>query len=193
MAALFALAVMLAVVIVSDHPAKGLADVIGDSRVERYFVPTRGEVASRRSQRCTREIASAVISPSSFGRAIKKKLRRFVEAGAGPILGYGIDELLCRDVTRDGRREMVVLLKCCTANTPTPWAIFARRSGSWRPIFQVVSRKISVSDLRVSKKGDVLEKLPRYEQGDAVCCPSRYSYRVTHWNGSRFVVRSERP
>lgn len=156
----------------------------GDS-VDRTLPQTSG----RSIQECSRRAARSVIPRSSFGRTIRKKLRRFVEVGAGPILGYGIAKLICQDVTRDGRDEMIVLLKCCTSNTPTPWAIFEHRAETWHPIFQVVSRKISVSRLRVNATGDVVEKLPRYEPDDALCCPSGYSYRVTHWNGSRFVVR----
>jgi hypothetical protein len=111
-----------------------------------------------------------------------------LEGSPGPILGYSIYKLICRDVTGDGRSEMVLLLQCCTANTPTPWAVFQRKARRWRPIFQVVSRKISVVDLRVNPAGDLVEKLPVYQQGDAMCCPSSYAYRTRHWNGTRFVT-----
>lgn len=141
---------------------------------------------------CSRATARGVIGDSSFGRAIERRLGQYVAGGAGPILGFGISQLICADVTRDGRREMIVLLKCCTANTPTPWAIFARRGGAWRPLFRVVSRRISVTRIRVNARGDVVEKLPRYEPDDGLCCPSGYTYRTTRWNGSRFVVRAGR-
>jgi len=138
---------------------------------------------------CTRKAARAAILGSSFGRSIEKKLPDNVKNGAGGILGHGIWKLRCADVTRDGRKEMIVVLTCCTANTPTPWAIFGRKAGKWRPAFQVVSRKTSLAGLRVNSKGDVVEKLPIYRLDDALCCPSSFSYRFTHWNGSRFVVR----
>jgi hypothetical protein len=130
-----------------------------------------------------------VIPASSFGKAIKRKLRPWTEFGAGPILGYGLWRLICEDVTRDGQDEMIALLTCCTAGTPMPWAIFERKADSWRPVYQVVSRKVTLSGLRVNDMGDVVEKLPRYAPDDAYCCPSAFSYRVTHWTGSRFVVR----
>jgi hypothetical protein len=141
------------------------------------------------TSKCSKKAARAAILGSSFGRSIRRKLRRFVKVGAGPILGYGIWKLLCKDVTRDGRKEMIVALTCCTSGTPTPWAIFERQRRAWRPVFQVVSRKVSLWGLRVNADSDVIEKLPRFKPGDALCCPSSFSYRMTHWNGSRFVVR----
>ena len=141
-------------------------------------------------QKCSRKTATAVIPRSTFGRSIKKKLRRYVEVGAGPILGYGIDDLICRDVTRDGRAEMIVLLTCCTAKTPTPWAIFTRRAQAWRSAFRVVSRKITVSRLRVNQQGDIVERRPRYDADDPLCCPSSFTRRLTHWDGKQFVVRT---
>jgi hypothetical protein len=150
------------------------------------------QTAAASARRCSRRTARSRIPRSGFGNTITTKLRRYAEAGAGPVLGYGIAQLICADVTRDGRAEMIVLLKCCTANTPTPWAIYERKAGAWRPVFQVVSRKISVTSLRVDSDGDLVEKLPRYASGDPLCCPSAFSYRATHWNGSRFVVRHQR-
>jgi hypothetical protein len=170
--------------------AKGYAHASRARSAEAYF-----EHAARADDRleCSRDFARFAIVSSSFGSSIWKRLRRFVNVGAGPILGFRIWKLICRDVTRDGRREMIAVLTCCTAATPTPWAIFRRGKTRWRPIFQVVSRKVSLSDLTVDANGDVIEKLPIFRPGDAICCPSAFSYRVTRWDGRRFVVRPLNP
>jgi hypothetical protein len=163
------------------------------AKLRRFLRRTGYVQASRAAPRaaptCSKSAARKAILSSSFGAAIKRKLHRWVKVGADPILGYGIWKLLCADVTRDGRKEMIAVLTCCTSDTPTPWAIFGQKRSGWRPIFQVVSRKLSLWGLRVSAVGDVIEKLPRFKPGDALCCPSAFSYRVTHWNGTRFVVR----
>jgi len=137
---------------------------------------------------CTRPAARSAVRHSSFGAAIRKKLPGNVKYGAGPLLGHSIWKLRCADLTGDGRDEMVVALACCTVSTPTPWAIFRRGRGKWHTAFKRVSRKTTLADLRIDAARDVVEKLPVYEPGDALCCPSGYSYRVTHWSGSRFVA-----
>jgi hypothetical protein len=41
---------------------------------------------------------------------------------------------VCRDITGDGHREMIVRLGCCTGGSLSPWAIFKHNppdSGEW--------------------------------------------------------------
>ena len=142
---------------------------------------------------CSRSTAIRATRSSSFGRKIKRRLAGMLKSQTGaPIFGtYDVAKLICRDVTRDNKPEMIVLLQCCTVSTPSPWAIFGRNANGWQPVFDVVDRHLAVygKGLRVNRAGDVVETLPRYKKSDALCCPSSLYHRTTHWNGSRFVTR----
>jgi len=101
---------------------------------------------------------------------------------------FRVSRVLCRDLTGDGRKEMVVLLACCGGNTvlSSPWAIFKADDRGWRLGY---SRPTGVvHDLKVSADSDVATKSPKYGPNDAKCCPSAYIYRSVHWNGTAFVT-----
>jgi hypothetical protein len=105
----------------------------------------------------------------------------------------------------------VVLLRCCTVSTPSPWAIYIRQGKSWRLSYERIGYKTenieggtlaayTVFGLRVSgatQPPSITEQNPWYGPTDANCCPSGYVYRTVAWDGSRFVattspvVRSE--
>ncbi len=97
---------------------------------------------------------------------------------------YSIHQVICRDLTGDGVKEMTVLLLCCTTAAASPWAIFEEKHGRWRPAFR---RAPPIDDIGLRGRA-IVERLPVYRYGDALCCSS-FTKRITvRWNGSRFAV-----
>jgi hypothetical protein len=77
---------------------------------------------------------------SSADAAARSALLPYAERHAPKTYAGGIDKLdyqrgalICRDLTGDGRREMIVRMNCCTGGAPTPWGIFTLdAAGAWR-------------------------------------------------------------
>lgn len=94
---------------------------------------------------------------------------------------------LCRDLTGDGDREMIVRLLCCTGGSLTPWAIFKHdAAGEWRMAYVQVKDTVFQLGLRGRR---VRTMLPfPYEGG----CTNRVRYRLVWWSGSRFRSRLTR-
>jgi hypothetical protein len=89
--------------------------------------------------------------------------------------------LICRDLTGDGRAEMIVRLTCCTGGSLSPWAIFQRDdTGEWRmPYAQI---RDTVFQLKIVRRS-VRTMLPAPYEG---ACTSHVRYRVVRWTGARF-------
>jgi hypothetical protein len=79
---------------------------------------------------------------------------------------------------------MAVQFGCCTADSPTPLAIFLALNGRWQLSYSWhgVSYR-----LRVRSHG-FIEARPVYK-GGPLCCPAYYAYWSVTWNGQRWVVR----
>jgi hypothetical protein len=91
---------------------------------------------------------------------------------------------ICRDLDRDGEREMIVPLTCCTGGSLSPWAIFKHDdAGQWRMAYASV--KNTVFRLRV--RGRVVRAMmPAPYEG---ACTRYVRFRVVRWRGSRFHSR----
>jgi hypothetical protein len=88
---------------------------------------------------------------------------------------------ICRDLTGDGEREMIVRLGCCTGSSLGPWAIFKHdAAGQWRMAY--VQVRDTVFRLSVRRR-IVRTTLPAPYEG---ACTPYVRYRVVRWNGSRF-------
>ena len=134
---------------------------------------------------CTKAAARKAVAGTGFARRIKATLGAVFRPGESVLGLYGVGQLLCADVTADGRREMVVLLQCCTVASPSPWAIFkVDARGRWALRYTRI-RTVAFR-LRVDAAGDVEAKSPRYAAADPNCCPSSYQYVRAHWTGSAF-------
>ena len=137
---------------------------------------------------CTQAAARKAIVASGFARKVKATLGASFFGSNGSVLGlYRVRRPLCADVTGDGTPEMVVLLRCCTVSSPSPWAIFMATSrGSWGLRYSRI--RTVVFDLRVDAGADVEAKSPRYAPSDRNCCPSSFDYVRAHWTGTTFVT-----
>lgn len=99
---------------------------------------------------------------------------------------FSVVKVACHDFTGDGRRDMAVLLMCCTAASPTPLAIFQNRGDRWRLRFSQVRRLV----YGIRARGpDLILRSPHFEISDPLCCPSSYRHYRLRWAGNRFVLR----
>jgi hypothetical protein len=107
-----------------------------------------------------------------------------VYKGAIAKLHYERGALLCRDLTGDGRADMVVRMNCCTGGAPTPWGIFVRdAAGRWRLRY---ARAADTVFTLVVEGYSVRATMPDPYEG--ACTPFVRS-RLVAWNGTRFAGR----
>jgi hypothetical protein len=147
--------------------------------------PTDETTAS--TPECSKNAARRAVLDSDFEPAVR-------DLGAVPPgdplfgqFGYVLADLICRDFTSDGLKEMVVQLGCCTGGSPSPWAVFTPDNGRWRLAFH---RENIPATLSV--EGDaIVEKSPAYAAGDPTCCPSTYRFGHIRWDGSSFIFESD--
>jgi hypothetical protein len=137
---------------------------------------------------CTKAAARKAVVSTGFARRVKARLGASVFRPGESVLGlFGVGQLLCADITGDSRREMIVLLQCCTVSAPSPWAIFkAGARGRWALRYSRI--KTVAFRLRVDAARDVEAKSPHYAPSDPNCCPSSYDYVRAHWTGRTFVT-----
>jgi hypothetical protein len=136
---------------------------------------------------CSKAAARHAVIDTSFARKVKSTLGSAIFRPGETVLGlFKITTVICADVTGDGAKEMVVSLQCCTASSPSPWAIFKAGSGRWALRYSRI--KTITARLRVDPHGDVEEKSPRYAPDDPFCCPSSYRYVRAHWTGTAFTT-----
>ena len=134
---------------------------------------------------CTKAAARKAVLSTGFARRIKTTLGSVFRPGESVLGLFDVGQLLCADVTADGRREMIVLLQCCTVSAPSPWAIFkVDARGRWALRYTRI-RTVAFR-LRVDAAGDVEAKSPHYAPSDPNCCPSSYHYVRAHWTGTAF-------
>jgi len=110
---------------------------------------------------------------------------------------FRVSRAFCRDLTGDGRREIVIWLGCCTVGSPDPWAILVKRRGRWHVKFSRVNGNffgLEVDTFRFEEGllPAVEEKIPVFGSQDPNCCPSSFHFRYTRWSPHRhrFVVDS---
>jgi hypothetical protein len=137
---------------------------------------------------CDEQAAKEAVVESEFEAAVRDL--GAVQPGT-PLFkqfGYVFNKLICRDLTGDGAEEMVIQLACCTASSPTPWAIFsASDDGTWELAFH---RDLINAGLSV--EGDeIVEKQPALAAGDPSCCPSTYRFGRVTWDGAEFAFTSD--
>jgi len=152
--------------------------------VSGVFVATASQ-ASAAEPACSKAAAMRATTGSAFGRQIlasPSKPRRIF-----PM--FIVWQVACRDLTGDGRREMIVLLGCCTVSTEDPWAIFTPEGARWRLAFS--RPRDQVWNRLEIRPNEVIVKSPVYARDDANCCPSAFAYSSALWNGTRFEARRD--
>jgi hypothetical protein len=108
----------------------------------------------------------------------------FDQYGGVEEMGYERGLLKCRDLTGDGRREMIVHMQCCTGGSPSPWGIFKLdASATWKLVY---ARAVDTV-FRLQFRGRAVRAMqPAPYEG---ACTRFVRFRVVTWNGSRFQSR----
>lgn len=131
---------------------------------------------------CTESAAqNAVTASAPLERAIRATGAVMIDEQVFDV--FGVARLICRDLTGDDRRELTVLLDCCTAASPTPLAIFRRRGGRWKLAYR--STRLLISTLRRDGRKLRLRR-PVYRRTDPLCCPSAHRRYVVRWRRGEF-------
>ena len=89
--------------------------------------------------------------------------------------------LICKDLTGDGDREMIVHLQCCTGGSLSPWAIYMHdEDGEWRRAHAQIRDTV----FRLTLHGrTVRTMLPAPYEG---ACTRYVRYRSVKWDGEAF-------
>ena len=102
----------------------------------------------------------------------------------------GIDRLICRDLTYDGRKDMIVSVFAGSAGIEA-WVFFRAAGKGWRLSFRRTG--LVRAHIRVAERG-VTETRPIFRPGDKrPCCPTggRRHMRF-EWRGEMVKVRTWR-
>jgi len=105
------------------------------------------------------------------------RLPRSVRNDAAGMNGGGVDHLICRDVTRDGRADMTVLITSTGTSGVTAWVTFRAKKTKW----SFALARVHVHKCVVKyKHGDLVETQPATAGG--------FDHRRYHWQNAHFVV-----
>jgi len=93
-----------------------------------------------------------------------------VKHDAAGHAGTGIDRLICRDLTSDGRKDMIASVYSGGATGVEAWVFFRAALKGWRLSFS--RTRLVLAQVRVSGSA-VIETDPVYRVGDKrPCCPT---------------------
>lgn len=143
--------------------------------------------ASGTSASCTPQAARLAVAATSLGHYMATLGSSPGFSGVGPATNakeWFIQGFYCRNLS--GQPDMAVQFDCCTADSPTPLAIFRALDGRWR-----LSYSWHGVTYRLRVRGrSFIESRPVYTKTSAgLCCPSYYTYWSVTWTGTRWRVR----
>ncbi len=125
---------------------------------------------------CTRTAAASAIAAAPVPRVVKELA---ADRSGGPNV------LICRDLTRDGRTDMVVTLASGGTAGDLAWVAFVGTASGRRYAGFATGYKLGL----VRAGSDLVETQPVYLDGDPNCCPTGgFEHRRLRWNGKRFAV-----
>jgi hypothetical protein len=97
----------------------------------------------------------------------------------------GIDRLICRDLTGDGRNDMVATVHSGGTAGVEAWVAFKRVGRGWKLVFRRLGHKVLIRSVPVG----IVEIAPVYMDGDPNCCPSGgFDHTLFKWKSGRFAV-----
>ncbi len=115
-----------------------------------------------------------------------KNLPERVRLDATGRYGAGVDTLICRDLTHDGRIDMAASVNSGGTAGIEAWVAFRVTNNRWKMIFH---RTGLYKALIRYLAGDIVETDPVYKARDPVCCPTGgFDHQRFHWRVRRFVV-----
>jgi len=100
--------------------------------------------------------------------------------------GGGVDTLICRDLTGDGRGDLAFTVFSGGTAGDIAWVVLRRTPTGWRvAYFRRNAYKVGLR--RVGS--DLVESQPVYRTNDPNCCPTGgFDHRRFRWNGRALVV-----
>ena len=120
---------------------------------------------------------------------LESNLPMRVKRDAAGRAGTGIDRLICRDLTYDGRKDMVASVYSGEEAGVEAWVFFRAVARGWRLSFDRTG--LVRATIRVSGLG-VIEIDPVYRAGDKrPCCPTggEKNYRFQWQRGQMVTIR----
>lgn len=140
--------------------------------------PTSASAAPVAAPTCSKAAARKAIRATKATRP----LRATLDSPYGAVA-----QLICRDLTHDGVRDMTVSITGGGTADITGWAIFRAVGRRWRP---VLVRPDGVHfRIRLTRADEVWEQYPVYRVEDAGCCPTGgFENRRFRWGRTRFTV-----
>jgi hypothetical protein len=135
---------------------------------------------------CNRTAAQKVGDEQLLTYADEHAADFFDTYGGASELGYMVAKVICRDLDRDGEREMAVQMTCCTGGSPSPWGVFRRdAAGDWELVY---ARAVDTV-FRLTERGRVLRAtMPAPYEG---ACTRFVRDRTVRWSSGRFRSRLE--
>jgi hypothetical protein len=117
---------------------------------------------------------------------LSSNLPRRVKLDAGGKYGGGVDKLICRDFTRDGRKDMVATVLSGGTAATEAWVLFRAKKQGWKLAF----RRTGLYKAGVKAKGRaVVESDPVFQTNDQNCCPTGgYDHRRYSWRRGRMQL-----
>src|SRR5919198_4337899 len=108
---------------------------------------------------CTRAAAKAAILANTHLHALWPTLKTQGR----------VDAVYCRDLTRDGKRDMTATIHSGGTAGDIAWIVFRRVGSHWRlALGHLKAYKVGVS----FKRGDLIETQPVFRESDPNCCPT---------------------
>ena len=136
-----------------------------------------GSAAPARAAACTTVQARAAVASA-------KPHVPSLAGGTVPVAPASIDQVLCFDLTRDGRMDLAFTVASGGTAGDIAWVALVRTASGWRTAHAQGGYKIGL--FRVG--GDLVDSQPIYRKNDPNCCPTGgFEHRRWHWNGSRLV------
>ena len=87
-------------------------------------------------------------------KILSSDLPQRVKDEVGGVNGGGVDRLICRDVTRDSRKDMTVLIASGGPSAVDAWVVFRNKKGRWK----LALRRLHVYQASVrTSRGNLVE------------------------------------
>ncbi|HEX9415918.1 MAG TPA: hypothetical protein VF895_04355 [Gaiellaceae bacterium] len=119
---------------------------------------------------------------------LSAKLPKKVKLDATGRSGAGIDRLICKDLTGDGRKDMVASVFSGGTAGVEAWVVFRATPRGWKLVFRRLD--LYRAGIRLAPAGIVeIDPLYAADGTDPNCCPSRgYDHTLYRWKSGKFVV-----
>jgi hypothetical protein len=95
-----------------------------------------------------------------------------------------VDQVLCFDLTGDGRTDVAVTIASGGTAGDIGWVALARGGSGWKLVHAGSGYKLGLFRLG----NDLADSQPIYRKNDPNCCPTGgFDHRRWHWNGARLL------